>query len=46
MEIGEPRRVITVEPIESPVPVGVPKDDDDLPVGPVEVPVQPEPAPA
>ena len=45
MQIGEPRRVVTVEPLEDPVPreVPLPKEPFDKPDG---VPREPEPVPA
>jgi hypothetical protein len=43
MEIGEPRREYTIEPIEDPVPREQPAEE---PVEPVLVPGEPEKVPA
>jgi hypothetical protein len=42
MEIGEPRRIYVVEPVEDPVPREEPADEPAVPSGPSE----PEPVPA
>jgi hypothetical protein len=44
MEIGQPKRVTVVEPIESPVPK--PEGDDDATLEPVEPVPEPARAPA
>lgn len=44
MEIGEPKRVVTIEPLEDPVPRHVP-DEEPVPV-PEEVPGEPEKVPS
>jgi hypothetical protein len=44
MEIGEPRRVIVVEPLEDPVPREAPPPERDPEPG--EPPLRPEKAPA
>jgi hypothetical protein len=39
MELGKPQRIYTIEPVESPVPQPVTKEQDDAPAKrPVEVP--------
>jgi hypothetical protein len=40
MEIGEPRRVVTIEPIEDPVPAREPPPEEPAP--PAEAPAEPE----
>lgn len=43
MEIGNPQRIYTIEPVEDPVPAGRPEKPDESPVetrpAPVEEPV-------
>jgi hypothetical protein len=41
MEIGQPKRVITIEPIEDPVPRPAPQEPPVIDV-PEEVPAEPE----
>lgn len=43
MDIGEPKRVYTIEPIEDPVPRSVPEPDE--PEEPAEAPEEPEKVP-
>jgi hypothetical protein len=43
MEIGEPKRVYTIEPVEDPVPRAVP--DPDEPGEPADAPEEPEKVP-
>jgi hypothetical protein len=45
MEIGEPERTYTVEPVEDPVPRESPFEPDERP-SPLEEPVEPEQVPA
>jgi hypothetical protein len=45
MDIGEPERTYTVEPVEDPVPRETPSEPDERPA-PHEEPVKPEKAPA
>jgi hypothetical protein len=44
VEIGEPERIYTVEPLEDPVPRGRPAEPAEQPGGPtpVEEPIEPE----
>jgi hypothetical protein len=42
MEIGEPQRTITVEPLEDPVPHELPKEEPPERAEPVERPREPE----
>lgn len=48
VEIGEPERTYTVEPVEDPVPRERPGEPAEQPAGPspAEVPVEPESVPA
>jgi len=43
MEIGEPRRTVTVEPLEGPVPRELPEEPEEEPA---ELPREPEKIPA
>ena len=45
MEIGDPKRVYTIEPIEEPIRRGKP-DEEEWPALPVEEPATPEKVPA
>lgn len=45
MDIGEPERTYTVEPVEDPVPRESPSEPDERPA-PREKPVEPEEVPA
>jgi hypothetical protein len=45
MEIGEPRRIVTVEPLEDPVPREAPAKPEPEPE-PAEAPREPETLPA
>jgi hypothetical protein len=48
VEIGEPERTYTVEPLENPVPRERPAEPAEQPVGPspAEEPIEPERVPA
>jgi hypothetical protein len=48
VEIGEPERTYTVEPLEDPVPRARPGEPEEQPAGPspAEEPVEPERVPA
>ena len=46
MEIGEPKRVIVVEPLESPVPAVTPEGDDESAMEPAVPPTEPVKIPA
>lgn len=46
MEIGEPERTYTVEPVEDPVPREAPAEPAEQPAGPSEEPVEPDKVPA
>jgi hypothetical protein len=48
VEIGEPERTYTIEPLEDPVPRGRPGEPGEQPAGPspAEEPIEPESVPA
>jgi len=48
MEIGDPERTFTVEPVEDPVPRKLPAEPGEQPArpSPVEEPIEPEKVPA
>jgi hypothetical protein len=43
MEIGEPKRVYTIEPVEDPIPRPLPEPDE--PTEPAEAPEEPDKVP-